>query len=64
VNLAKYPSKTTIKIKVIRNVRKKRHRNPLFGRIGDEIFKNRGKKSAQGFNGGMKLSLAANLVLN
>jgi hypothetical protein len=31
--------------KVIRKVRKWRHRNPLFGHIGDEISKNRKKNS-------------------
>ncbi len=31
-------------IKVIRKVRKRRHRNPLFGHIGDEISKNRKKE--------------------
>jgi hypothetical protein len=47
--------------KVIRKVRQRRRRNPLFGHIGDEISKNRGKKVLQR---GMKLGLAANLVLN
>jgi hypothetical protein len=50
--------------KVIRIVRKRRHRNPLFGHIGDEISKNRQKKGYTGLQGGMELSLAANLVLN
>jgi hypothetical protein len=31
--------------KVIRKVRKRRHRNPLFSHIGDEISKNKGKKN-------------------
>jgi len=30
--------------KVIRKLRKRRHRNLLFGHMGDEIFKNRKKK--------------------
>jgi hypothetical protein len=33
--------------KVIRDVRKRRHRNPLFGHIGDGISKN-GKKKVTG----------------
>ncbi len=37
--------------KVIRKVRKRRNWNPLFGNIGDEISKNRGKKSTPGFKG-------------
>jgi hypothetical protein len=49
--------------KVIRKVRKTQHRNPLFGHIGDEISKNR-KKKYTGLERGMKLSLAAKLVLN
>jgi hypothetical protein len=36
--------------KVIRKLRKRRPRNPLFGHMGDEISKNRKKKSALGFN--------------
>jgi hypothetical protein len=47
-------------IKVICKVRKRRHRNPLFGHIGHEISKNR----STGLEWGMKLSLAANLVRN
>jgi hypothetical protein len=35
----------------------------LFGHIGDEILKNRGKKYI-GLQQGMKLNLATNLVLN
>ncbi len=50
--------------KVTRKVRKRRHRNPLFGHIGDEISENRKKKGTMELQGGMKLSLAANLVLN
>jgi len=50
-------------IKVICKVRKRRHRNPLFGHIGDKISKNREKKYIRRQRG-MKLSLAANLVLN
>jgi hypothetical protein len=50
--------------KVIRKVRKRRHWNPLFGHIGDEISKNRKKKKYTGLQGGMKLSLAENLMLN
>jgi hypothetical protein len=42
----------------------RRHWNPLFGHIGDEISKNRGKKKYTGLQRGMKLSLVANLVLN
>ncbi len=38
-------------IKVIRKVRKRRHRIPLFGHIVDEISKNREKKGTTGFNG-------------
>jgi hypothetical protein len=49
--------------KVIREVRQRRHRKPLFGQIGDEISKNR-KKMYTGLQRGMKLSLATNLVLN
>jgi hypothetical protein len=49
--------------KMIRAVRKRRHRNPLFGHIGDEISKNREKKYT-GLQGGIKRSFAANLVLN
>jgi hypothetical protein len=35
--------------KVIRKVKKRQHRNPLFGHIRDEISKNK-KKSALAFN--------------
>ncbi len=41
---------STWAIKVIRKVRKRRHPNPVFGHIGDEISKNSGK-STLGFNG-------------
>jgi hypothetical protein len=44
-------------------VRKRRHWNPLFGHIGDEISKNSEKK-VHWASRGMKLSLAANWVLN
>ncbi len=36
----------------------------LLGHIGDKTSKNRGKKKYTELQGGMKLSLAANLVLN
>jgi hypothetical protein len=49
--------------KVIRKVRKRRHWNPCLGHIGDEISKKREKKYT-GLQWGMKLSLAANWVLN
>ncbi len=48
--------------KVIRKIAKRRHRTPLWS-YRDEISKNRGKKYT-GLQRGMKLSLAANLVLN
>jgi hypothetical protein len=35
--------------KVIHKVKKRWHGNPLFGHIGDEMFKN-GKKITLGFN--------------
>jgi hypothetical protein len=35
---------------VIPKLRKRRHRNPLFGHMGDEISKRRKKKSALGLN--------------
>jgi hypothetical protein len=44
-------------------VRKRRHWNPLFGHMGDEISQNR-EKEYTGLQGVMKLSLAANLMLN
>ncbi len=44
-------------------VRKRRHWNPLFGHMGDEISQNR-EKEYTGLQGGMKLSLAANWMLN
>jgi hypothetical protein len=49
--------------KFICKVRKRRHWNPLFGHIGDEISENRKKKGTLELQRGMKLSLAANLVL-
>jgi hypothetical protein len=48
----------------IRKVRKRRHWNPLFGHIGDEISKNREKKEVYWASRRMKLSLVANLMLN
>jgi hypothetical protein len=47
-------------IKVIRKVRKRWHRNPLFGMR----FQKKEEKEYTGLQRGMKLSLAANLVLN
>jgi hypothetical protein len=47
----------------MRKVRKRQHQNPMFGHIGDEISKNR-KKKYTGLQWGMKVNLAANLVLN
>jgi hypothetical protein len=53
--------------KVICKVRKRRHHNPLFGHIGDEVCKNRKKKvhwasreheTQFGNNFGAKLSLS------
>jgi len=41
--------KTFTHIKDISKVRPRRHLNPLFGHIGDEISK-RGEKSTLGFN--------------
>jgi hypothetical protein len=42
---------------------KRQHQKPFFGHIGDEISKNRGKKYIEP-QGGMKLNLVANLMLN
>jgi hypothetical protein len=51
--------------KVIHKVRQRWYWNPLFGHIGHEISKNgRKKKRYTRLQLGMKLSLAANLVLN
>jgi hypothetical protein len=50
-------------MKVIHKVRQRRHRNPLFRHIRDEISKN-GEKKYTELQRGTKLSLAANLVLN
>jgi hypothetical protein len=38
--------------KFICTVKKRQHRNPLFGHIGDEISKNK-KKTTLGFNGAL-----------
>jgi hypothetical protein len=52
--------------KVIRKVRKSRHRNPVFGHIQDEIFKNSEKKGTLRLNGaqeGLNLRLGPHLLL-